>query len=142
MVSFVGARELSKSLTDIDASHVNILMSQVVPPPVAPNREITPSATEFAGLLARYFPGEEPNFVGFEGYINAKVLVEGLERAGRNLTRESFLDAINSMDDFRVGPQVRLSFSPRDHQGMETIYFTKLKQGRFELLPDWSELNP
>lgn len=142
MVSFVGARELSKNFTDIDTSNVNILMSQVVPPPVTPDRIIAPSAAEFARLLELYFPGEEPNFVGFEGYINAKVLAEGLKRAGKNLTRKSFLEAINSMDDFRVGPGVRLSFSPTDHQGMDTIYFTKLKQGRFELLPDWMELKP
>lgn len=140
MVSFVGARELSKNFAESDTSDVNILMSQVVPPPVTPGGETASSASEFASLLDRYFPGEEPNFVGFEGYINAKVLAEGLERAGKDLSRETFLAAINSMDDFSVGPGVRLSFSPKDHQGMDTIYFTKLKQGRFELMPDWMEL--
>ncbi|MDT8379156.1 MAG: ABC transporter substrate-binding protein [Desulfotignum sp.] len=140
MVSFVGARELSKNFADSNTSGVNILMSQVVPPPVTPDGKIAPSAAEFARLLDQYFPGEEANFVGFEGYINAKVLAEGLKRAGRDLTRRSFLAAINSMDDFSVGSGVHLSFSPKDHQGMDTIYFTRLKKGRFELLSDWMEL--
>jgi ABC-type branched-subunit amino acid transport system substrate-binding protein len=140
MVSFVGAKELSRNMMDTDTTGVNILMSQVVPPPRAPDGGIAPSAVEFARLLARYYPGEEPNFVGFEGYINAKVLVEGLERAGRDLTRESFLSAINSMTDFSLGPDVRLSFGPKDHQGMDTIYFTQLQKDRFTLLADWTKL--
>nr|NJM04575.1 ABC transporter substrate-binding protein [Desulfobacula sp.] len=140
MVSFVGAKELSRNLMDTDTAGVDILMSQVVPPPRTPDGGIAPSAVEFSRLLARYYPGEEPNFVGFEGYINAKVLVEGLERSGRDLTRESFLSAINSMNDFSLGPDVRLSFGPKDHQGMDTIYFTKLHRDRFTLLADWTEL--
>lgn len=142
MVSFVGARELSRNLAGIDTSAVNILMSQVVPPPLNPEGGAAPSAVEFVSLLKQYYPGEEPNFVGFEGYINAKVLVEGLKLTGRDLTRESFLDAINSMADFSLGPDVQLSFGPRDHQGMDTIYFTRLKQDRFTLLADWMELKP
>ncbi|OGR24554.1 MAG: hypothetical protein A2277_09960 [Desulfobacterales bacterium RIFOXYA12_FULL_46_15] len=140
MVSFVGAKELSRNMMNTDTAGVNILMSQVVPPPKTPDGGIAPSAVEFAHLLAKYYPGEEPNFVGFEGYINAKVLVEGLERTGKELTRESFLDAINSMNDFSLGPDVRLSFGPKDHQGMDTIYFTKLHRDRFNLLADWTEL--
>ncbi len=140
MVSFVGAKELSRNLMNADTAGVDILMSQVVPPPRTPDGGIAPSAVEFTRLLARYYPGEEPNFVGFEGYINAKVLVEGLERAGEQLTRESFLEAINSMNDFSLGPDVRLSFGPKDHQGMDTIYFTRLQQDRFTLLADWTEL--
>lgn len=140
MVSFVGAKELSRNLMDTDTDRVNIIMSQVVPPPRTEDGGISPSAVEFARLLEHYYPGEEPNFVGFEGYINAKVLVESLQRAGRDLTRQSFLQAINSMNEFAVGSNVKLSFSPSDHQGMDTVYFTRLKDGRFTLLADWTEL--
>lgn len=140
MVSFVGARELSRNLMDTETAGVNVIMSQVVPPPRTQDGGISPSAAEFARLLEHYYPGEEPNFVGFESYINAKVLVEGLQRAGRELTRQSFLQAINSMNDFSLGTDVRLSFSPTDHQGMDTVYFTRLQNGRFNLLADWTEL--
>jgi len=33
--------------------------------------------------MQRYYPDSRPNVAGLEGYINARVLVEGLERAGR-----------------------------------------------------------
>lgn len=115
-------------------------MSQVVPPPLRRDGAVAESAQEFTQLLERYYPGEEPNFVGFEGYINAKVLVEGLRRAGRDLTHASFLGAIESMTDFSLGSDVRLSFGPTDHQGMDKVYFTRLHDGRFLLLENWNGL--
>jgi len=141
MVSFVGAKELSRNLLQTETSGVDIIMSQVVPPPIRRDGTVAESAEEFARLLEQYYPGEEPNFVGFEGYINAKVLVEGLRRAGRDLSRQSFLDAIASMTDFSLGGDVRLTFGPEDHQGMDKVYFTRLHDGRFILLNDWVELD-
>ncbi len=140
MVSFVGAKELSRNLLQTDTSRSNVIMSQVVPPPLRRDGTVAESAQEFTQLLEKYYPGEEPNFVGFEGYINAKVLVEGLRRAGRDLTRASFLEAIESMTDFSLGSDVRLNFGPTDHQGMDKVYFTRLHEGRFLLLDDWNGL--
>ena len=140
MVSFVGAKELSRNLLQTETGDVDVIMSQVVPPPIMRDGTVAPSAEEFVRLLEHYYPGEEPNFVGFEGYINAKVLVEGLRRAGRDLTRESFLGAIASMTDFSLGGDVRLNFGPDDHQGMDKVYFTRLHEGRFILLDDWGKL--
>lgn len=140
MVSFVGAKELSRNLLQTDTNGVDIVMSQVVPPPIKRDGSVAESAEEFVRLLEQYYPNEEPNFVGFEGYINAKVLVEGLRRGGRNLTRESFLTAIASMTDFSLGGDVRLTFGPNDHQGMDKVYFTRLHDGRFILLDNWADL--
>ena len=140
MVSFVGAKELSRNLLQSDTDRLNVIMSQVVPPPVSSDGTVAESAQEFVRLLEKYFPGEEPNFVGFEGYINAKVLVEGLRRAGRNLSRKSFLEAITAMTNFSLGGDVGLTFGPQDHQGMDKVYFTRLKEGRFILLDDWAQL--
>ncbi|MGE4441363.1 MAG: ABC transporter substrate-binding protein [Desulfomicrobium sp.] len=140
MVSFVGAKELSRNLLQSETNSMDVIMSQVVPPPIGRDGTVAESAEEFTRLLEKYYPGEEPNFVGFEGYINAKVLVEALRRAGRNLTRKSFLDAIISMTDFSLGGDVKLTFGPQDHQGMDKVYFTRLQEGRFVLLDDWAQL--
>lgn len=140
MVSFVGAKELSRNLLQSETNRLDVIMSQVVPPPVSSDGTVAESAQEFVRLLEKYFPGEEPNFVGFEGYINAKVLVEGLRRAGRNLSRKSFLEAITSMTNFSLGGDVGLTFGPQDHQGMDKVYFTRLQDGRFTLLDDWKQL--
>jgi branched-chain amino acid transport system substrate-binding protein len=128
-VSFVGADELARILGRIDAT---IIVTQVVPPP-----EVTAADVRFRGireyirLLRQYFPDDRPNFVGLEGYINARVLVEGLRRAGRELDRRKFIRAIESIRQLDLGIDNLLSFSPRDHQGLEKVYFTHLEDGKF-----------
>nr|WP_250645587.1 ABC transporter substrate-binding protein [Salidesulfovibrio onnuriiensis] len=137
-VSFVGAEELARRLRDLPRAPV--VMSQVVPPPVA---EITnESALDYVRLLGRYYPGEVPSFVGLEGYLNARILVEGLRRAGRDLTREGFIRAIESIADYPLGPDLHISFGPQDHQGLDRVYFTRLREGRIEPLKDWKTLAP
>jgi ABC-type branched-subunit amino acid transport system substrate-binding protein len=91
-------------------------------------------------LLKRYYPDDQPNFVGFEGFINARVLVEGLERAGSDLTREGFIDALESIRDFPLGLDINIAFSPSDHQGLDRVYFTRLENGQFSLIKNWADI--
>jgi ABC-type branched-subunit amino acid transport system substrate-binding protein len=53
-----------------------------------------------------------------EGYAAAKVLVEGLRRAGRNPTRENLTAALNGLSRFDIGG-MEVSFSPTDHTGLD-----------------------
>jgi branched-chain amino acid transport system substrate-binding protein len=53
-----------------------------------------------------------------EGYAAAKVLVEGLRRAGPNPTRAKLVTALDSMNKFDLGG-LELSFSPTDHTGLD-----------------------
>jgi ABC-type branched-subunit amino acid transport system substrate-binding protein len=135
-VSFVGADELARRLH----SHpgITLIMSQVVPPPEGPDSHAhLGDAIEYVDLLKRYFPDDQPNFVGLEGYFNARVLVEGLRRAGRDLTRDAFIKAIESMEQYNLAPGMVVSFSSTDHQGLDSVYFTRLENGRFVLIKDW-----
>jgi branched-chain amino acid transport system substrate-binding protein len=128
-VSFVGADELARLLGDVDAK---IVVTQVVPPPeMSADSQALWGTREYIELLSRYYPSDRPNFVSLEGYINAKVLVEGLKRAGRELNRETFIDAIESIQNLDLGIANLLSFSPHDHQGLERVYFTYLRDGKF-----------
>ncbi len=138
-VSFVGADEMARILGPDDDTP--LLMSQVVPPPGLPETGgLLSGVVEYARLLGRYYPDERPNLVGLEGFINARVLVEGLRRAGRDLTRERFLDAIESIQDFSVGIASPVSFSRDRHQGLERVYFTRLEGGVFKLVTDWASV--
>ena len=65
----------------------------------------------------------EPGFGTLEGYIGAKVMVEGLRRAGKKLDRESFIRAMESMSDYDVGG-FKVSFSPGDHNGSKFVDLT------------------
>lgn len=55
-----------------------------------------------------------------EGFSAAKVLVEGLRRAGPNPTRERLVTALNSMHPYDLGG-LRIDFSPTDHSGLDFV---------------------
>ncbi|CAD7782659.1 MAG: Periplasmic binding protein [Candidatus Methanoperedenaceae archaeon GB50] len=130
-VSFVGADKLLKEL---GRDGEGVFITQVVPPPT--ERVLLPACEEYCRLLERYFPEDTPNFVSFEGFINAKILVEALMRAGRELTREGFIKAIESMRMHYLGIGAALNFGPYDHQGLDKVYLTVIKNGKFELIPE------
>jgi len=136
-VSFVGADELARKL---GREGEGVIVSQVVPPPEpAGDRDLLWGTAEYTDLLNTFFPEDEPNFVGLEGFINAKVLVEGLKRAGRDLDREKFIEAVESIRNFDLGIANTLSFSPGDHQGLDRVYFTQIKDGRLVRMPGLKE---
>ena len=131
-VSFVGADELARRLGPLAEG---IIVTQVVPPPELPTADPRLwGLAQYADLLKRYYPEDRPNFVSLEGFINARVLIEGLRRAGRDLDRETFIDAIESIRDYDLGIDNTLSFSPTNHQGLERVYFTHFREGRFVTL--------
>lgn len=137
-VSFVGAEELARLL---GSTGEGVIVSQVVPPPELPEARILLSDVDrYAELLKRYYPEEIPNSVSLEGYYNALVLVEGLQRAGRDLTRERFVEAIESIRNYPLGKDNFLDFGAQDHQGMDRVYFTIIRGGKLVLITDWIEL--
>jgi ABC-type branched-subunit amino acid transport system substrate-binding protein len=136
-VSFVGPEELVKRLGN---QAEGVLITQVVPPPW--ETTLIPAAEEYKTLLARYFPDDQPNFVGFEGFVNAKVLVQALRRAGRDLTREKFIEAFEQMDLYSPGIGANINFGKDNHQGLDQVYLTLVKGGKLVLVNDWSEFKP
>jgi len=116
----------------------NVIITQVVPPPE--ERVLLPAAKDYARRLAKYYPEDTPNFVGFEGFINAKILVEGLRRAGREISREGFISAIESMETYFVGIGAAINFGPQDHQGLDEVYFTTINNGKLVLVTDWETI--
>jgi branched-chain amino acid transport system substrate-binding protein len=67
-------------------------------------------------------PGS-PNFFDVLGYGGAKVFVEGLERAGRDITREKFIAALETIKDFETGVLPPVTFTKTDHEGDKDCLF-------------------
>ncbi|HMB94594.1 MAG TPA: ABC transporter substrate-binding protein, partial [Tepidisphaeraceae bacterium] len=63
-----------------------------------------------------------------EGYVDAVVFVQGLEKAGKELTRASLSGALESTSNDLGGFKIALSAS--DHQASKTVYFTVVKGGK------------
>ncbi|MDP2766088.1 MAG: ABC transporter substrate-binding protein, partial [Candidatus Methanoperedens sp.] len=123
-VSFVGLEPFVKELMDkqkINPSLLDkIIVTQVVPSPFSLN---LPCVKEYRELIKKYYPLDEPNSVALEGFINAKVMVEALERAGKDLSREKFIKALEGMHNFDIGIGKQLSFDILNHQGLKGVYY-------------------
>jgi ABC-type branched-subunit amino acid transport system substrate-binding protein len=66
-----------------------------------------------------------------EGFAAAKVLVEGLKRAGKNPTRAAFVAALDQLRDFDLGG-MSLSYNPNDHTGTEYVELSMItRNGEF-----------
>lgn len=125
-VSFVGSDALATELADLGHG---VYISQVVPYPWDPGFSV---AIEFTALAKKNAPNLKPSFNNIEGYICAKVFVEGLRRAGTDLTRDGFISSLESLRDLDVG-KFRVSFSPTNHNGSNYVGLTVIigKQGSF-----------
>jgi branched-chain amino acid transport system substrate-binding protein len=53
-----------------------------------------------------------------EGYAGAKVLVEGLRRAGANPTRARLQQALEGLHRFDIGG-LEVTYGPADHTGLD-----------------------
>ena len=104
-----------------------VAVSQVSPYPFAGTE---PISKEFQDLIK----GKEEvgaSYASMEGFIAAKVLVEGLRRAGPKLTREGLITALESMRSFDLGGVI-VSYGPGVRAGTSFIDITIIsKTGKF-----------
>jgi ABC-type branched-subunit amino acid transport system substrate-binding protein len=62
----------------------------------------------------------EPSNAGMEGFMSAKVLVEGLRRAGAEPTREKLVTALEGLRDYDLGG-ILISYSATRHTGSSFV---------------------
>jgi branched-chain amino acid transport system substrate-binding protein len=77
-----------------------IALSQVLPYPMSQSSAL---AVEFRRALAAHAPNAEPSYHALEGYLEARVLVEGLRRAGSQPTRAGLAIALQSLSPHDFG---------------------------------------
>ena len=107
-VSFVGTQALADELGKEGAG---VVVSQVMPSPYNAAR---PIAREFADAVKAAGKEVQANFSSMEGYVAAKVFVEGVRRAGAKVTRETLIAGLENIGTQSMGG-FSLSFSPNDH---------------------------
>ena len=56
------------------------------------------------------------------------MVTEGLRRAGKTLTRDSFVTGLESMRDVDIGG-FKITYSPKDHQGSNFTDLTIIGRG-------------
>ena len=117
-ISVVDAAEIV-SLAGRKNAH-GLGISQVVPYPFQPR---LPVVREYHALLKKYAPEEHINYTSFEEFLGAKVLVEGLRRAGPAPTRAKLIKALESMGNYDLGG-VTVNYSPENRIGSRYVELT------------------
>jgi ABC-type branched-subunit amino acid transport system substrate-binding protein len=137
-VSFVGTEEFIK---DAGKDAEGTIITQVMPPY---SRTDFSTVALYRKYLAQYYPETPASFVSLEGFVDAMVVVEGLKRAGKDVTREKFVEAIESIHflNLGLGPKLFLNYGPKDHKGFDNVYDTVVRSGQPVLFTDWSSLKP
>ena len=100
-----------------------------------------PKADAALADIVKYSPNPEAvkndPFRVLAGYGFAQPMIEGLKRAGPNLTRESFVKAMESIKDWKDSLFFSVTFTPNDRQGNNSVFL--LKAG-FAPRPGYSSL--
>ncbi|WP_373423395.1 ABC transporter substrate-binding protein [Variovorax paradoxus] len=120
-VSFVGTQALADELGK-DAR--GIMVSQVMPSPFSTSTAIS---REYLDAVRKAGPAAKPNFSSMEGYVAAKVLTEGLRRAGRTATRESLITGLESIQNTDFGG-FHVDFSARNHKASNYVELSMLTE--------------
>ena len=149
-LSFVGSENMLKLLTegreDSEPYTRHLVNSQVVP---SYEDLSLPAVREYRELMERYDPQlpqelikEEyapfpHSFGSLEGFLNAKLLAEILRRLDGEIDRGKLEEAVFSVKDFDLGVGEQVSFGPDRRQGLQTVYYTVVEEGRIVPLEDW-----
>jgi ABC-type branched-subunit amino acid transport system substrate-binding protein len=112
--SFAGSTALANSL---GADGLGVAMSQIVPSYL---KRSIPVVKEYQAAMEATLGKKEFSYTSLESYIAAKVLVEGLRRAGPQPTREKLLAALDTISNYDVGGYL-VSFSPSNHNGSSFV---------------------
>jgi branched-chain amino acid transport system substrate-binding protein len=122
--SIIGVEAIHKEVGD---KIRGLVVSQIVPSPLSQRSALAASYRTL--MAARGVP--DGGYPALEGYVAARILVEGLQRAGRNLTRERLVEALRGMRNFDLGGDY-VTFGPRSHVGRNFVELTLVgADGRF-----------
>ena len=117
-LSPVGTEQLVKEL-GADARGIGI--SQVMP---YPWNDIVPVVNDYQKLIGNK---ASSSYYGIEAYIMARITVDALRRAGKDPTREKYMEALESTNMDLGG--FRVTFSPSNRQGSRFVEMTVIGPG-------------
>lgn len=115
------------SVNALGKDGVGVVVSQAAPFPFTITSGIV---KEYLHVMAK-MGVKTKSFISMEGFINAKVAVEGLRRAGRELTREHYINGLESIGKWDLDGYL-INLTKNDHLGSRYVELTVIsKDGRF-----------
>ncbi len=152
-LSFVGSVPMLQLLRESSQTRGKDYTANLIDADVVPSYDdiSLPAVRQYRELMDRYDPrppadlvGEayQPlhySFVSFEGFLNAKLLVEILSRLGTVADKAALPATVEKMGDYDLGIAAPVSFRPDKHQGLDTVYYTTVQGDRFVPISDWQQ---
>ena len=122
-VSFVGSTALAGELMLLGQKYATgVIVTQVVPAVDGHSSLVL----GYKSALAKYFPGEAPDYVSLEGYVAANVLIEALKRNGPQLDTERLVETFENLRDLDIGLGTPVTFGRSEHQGVHKVWGTQI----------------
>ena len=122
--SFLNGQKLFQ---DIQKEVAGVVISQVVP---SPWNSAMPVIAEYQAAMKK-IGAKEFSYASLEGYVAAKVMIEGLKRAGPKPTPESLHKGLESFKTLDIGG-IAVSYRPGEHRGLTFSELSMLKaDGRY-----------
>jgi ABC-type branched-subunit amino acid transport system substrate-binding protein len=151
-VSFVGSDAMLGLLAKHGRAKGRDYTRALINSQVVPSYDDTglPGVVEYRALMDKHNPQvpevlrdaaytpQKYSFISLEGYVNARVIVEALRRAGATAGRPSFRQALESLRGLDLGIGAPLTFTPERHQGLDSVYFTRVDGDRWVPIADWA----
>jgi branched-chain amino acid transport system substrate-binding protein len=104
---------------------------------IAPGVVLPPTAAQSKACveeLAAYDKSISPSHFTMFGCLVATVLVEALNRAGPDLTRDKLISALETFKDFDTGISGKVTFTPQRRMGIDSVYPVGVEGGQFKIL--------
>jgi branched-chain amino acid transport system substrate-binding protein len=121
----VGSRKYPEIVGEAAAGTQNILALKVLP------EGDDPAAVKFRATFEKRFPDlarqGRPDLGDVLGYGGALVFIEGLKRAGPELSQTGFVKALESLKDFDTGLILPTTFSPTDREGNHSAKIVEIQ---------------
>ena len=118
-VSFVGTQALADELGQAGAG---VVVSQVVP---APGSLTTAIGREFTEAIKAYGKGVTANYSSLEGYLAARMMVDGLRNAGGKTARDALISGLEAIGTQSYGG-FAVSLSTSDHVASSFVQLSML----------------
>jgi ABC-type branched-subunit amino acid transport system substrate-binding protein len=124
-ISGVGSTGLADELMLLGSKYASGIICTQVTPAVDSYASV---ALAYKNALAKYSPGEAPDYVSLEAFLTANILIEGLKRTGPQLDTETLVDKLENMRNFEMGLGPRVNFGPSEHQAVHKVWGTQLDE--------------
>jgi branched-chain amino acid transport system substrate-binding protein len=102
--------------------------------------EEDPQFKDYYATMKKHFPNADyHSSFGLAGWAYAEVAVEGLRRAGKDLTWDSYIKAMETFDNWNDGFAYNISYRPDMRQGQNALALVKAENGKYIKISDYIE---